>query len=284
MKTSARILNAWRFALFAAAVWMAPASHAIPQDSQATQQETTQAGPANQEIQVRTGEVVYVSGNDLVVKSQDGQLRHFVVPEETKFNINGQDVSVHDLKPGMKLTRTIVTTTTPTVVKNVQTIQGVVWQVNPPTKIILTLASGENKEYTIPEGTKFNIDGRDTSVADLRKGMRVSATVVTETPQTEVSHETAISGSAPPTPPVVGVLLIERVPVETPAPAPTVTHEPETTAAAEPPPQPEPEHHEAAPAVEHHAKKLPQTASPLPLAGLLGLGSLFTGLALRKKR
>jgi LPXTG-motif cell wall-anchored protein len=32
------------------------------------------------------------------------------------------------------------------------------------------------------------------------------------------------------------------------------------------------------------AKALPQTASPLPLLGLLGLGSLATGLVSRRKK
>ena len=62
--------------------------------------------------QVERGEVVYVSGNDVVIKMDDGTIRHFAnVPETFKATVDGQQVGVHDLKPGMKLRRTISTTT-----------------------------------------------------------------------------------------------------------------------------------------------------------------------------
>ena len=63
------------------------------------------------ETTVERGEVVYVSGNDLVVKMDDGQIRNFSdVPESARVTVGGQQLSIHDLKPGMKLERTITTT------------------------------------------------------------------------------------------------------------------------------------------------------------------------------
>src|SRR5215472_4740209 len=91
------------------------------------------------ETTVERGEVVYVSGNDLVVKMDDGQIRNFSnIPESARVTVGGQQLSIHDLKPGMKLERTITTTTTPQIVKTVHTVTGRVWQVRPPHSVTLT--------------------------------------------------------------------------------------------------------------------------------------------------
>src|SRR5262245_33127461 len=97
-------------------------------------------GQPTVETKVERGEVVYVSGNDLVVKMEDGQIRNFPnVPDSVKITVDGQQLSVHDLKPGMKLERTITTTNTPQTVTTVKTVTGTVWQVMPPNSVILTL-------------------------------------------------------------------------------------------------------------------------------------------------
>ena len=75
-------------------------------------------------IQVERGEVVYVSGNELVVKTESGEIRSFTVPDSARATVDGKELSVHDLKPGMKLQRTIVTTTTPAMVTSVRIISG----------------------------------------------------------------------------------------------------------------------------------------------------------------
>ena len=48
--------------------------------------------------------------------------------------------------------------------------------------MILTLPDGTNKEYNVPKGQVFNVNGKKDTVFQLRKGMNVSATVVTEEP------------------------------------------------------------------------------------------------------
>ena len=220
--------------------------------AQDTSSSTTQKDPSTYETQMRSGTVVYVSGNDLVVKGVNGEVKHFVVPDSQRFDVDGKQLSVHQLKPGTHLTRTITTKTTPTTVKTVRTIEGKVWYVNPPNKVILTLPGGTNKEYNIPKGQMFDIDGQQQSAFHLRKGMNISATVVTEEPVTYVSQSQSLTGVAPaatpppaqPMPETVAVLLIES---PNPAPQPT------QTAAAEPAP-----------------KALPKTGSELPLIGLLG--------------
>src|SRR5689334_8965787 len=89
-----------------------------------TQQNTAQEA-ATQQVQVENAEVVYVNGNDLLLKMSDGTIRHISnVPESARATVDGKEIGIKDVKPGMKLQKTVVTTTTPTVVTTVQTVKG----------------------------------------------------------------------------------------------------------------------------------------------------------------
>jgi RNase P/RNase MRP subunit p29 len=214
------------------------------------------SGQATVETQVERGEVVTINGNDLVVKMEDGSLRHFAnVPESAKVTVDGKELGIHDLKPGMKLERTITTTTTPKTITSTQTITGKVFQVMAPNSVTLTLEDGTNQQFKIPKGQKFTVEGKETDAFGLRKGMEVSATRVVEEPQTVVDQQKQVTGSMPPPPPPpVATQPILIAVVETPAPP--------QLAKAEPP------------------EKLPKTASPIPLLGLLGLLSFVSGAGL----
>jgi hypothetical protein len=129
-----------------------------------------------------------VDGNDLIVKLPDGSLRHFPnVPESARATVDGKQVGIHDLKPGMILERTITTTTTPKTITTVQTVTGKVWHVNPPSSVILSLDDGTNQSFKIPKGQKFNVDGQMVDAWGLKKGMRVSATKIVEVPKVETT-------------------------------------------------------------------------------------------------
>jgi LPXTG-motif cell wall-anchored protein len=204
---------------------------------------------------VDRGEVVYVSGNDLVVKMEDGTIRHLAnVPESARATVDGQQLGIHDLKPGMKLQRTITTTTVSKLITTVKSVTGKVWFVNPPSSVILTMDDGKNQEFKIPNNQKFNIDGQMVDAWGLKKGMTISATKVVETPVNVVSENRRVTGSSPPPPPPVDVpiLVVEE------APAPVQVAQ--------------------APA------ELPKTGSELPLIGFLGMLSLASSLGLRTVR
>ena len=94
------------------------------------------------------GTVEYVEGNTLVVRMANGALREFNVPEIRKFIIDGQEKTVHDLKPGTKLNATVTTTTTPITERTTTVGTGTVFWVAGKT-VILTLPNGENKQYTV---------------------------------------------------------------------------------------------------------------------------------------
>lgn len=102
----------------------------MAQDTQSTT--TSQSGQASVETEVHSGQVVYVSGNDVVMKMDNGELNHFNVPDSFHFDIDGKDMTVRDLTPGMRLSCTITTTTTPKTIQTVRNVNGTVWSVNPP--------------------------------------------------------------------------------------------------------------------------------------------------------
>ena len=169
-------------------------------------------GPVLQNVKMDSGEVVYVSGNDLVVKTFDGELRHFPdVPDGKTMTIGDKELTIHDLKPGMKLQRTAITTTTPRMITTVKTVTGKVWRVSPPTSIILTLEDGTNQSFDIPKGQRFIVNDKETDAWGLKEGMSISATAITETIEMVVSEQVIRSGTMPrpsPEPPKQGATLL----------------------------------------------------------------------------
>jgi RNase P/RNase MRP subunit p29 len=235
----------------------------VSANSQVKTETNTTTGSATTEVKVERGEVVSVNGNDLIVKMEDGSLRHFAnVPESARVTVEGKELGIHDLKPGMKLERTITTTTMPKTITTVQTVTGTVWQVMPPNSVTLRLADNTTQRFKIPKGQKFTVNGQETDAWGLRQGMKISATKVVEEPGTVVEEQRRVTGTMPPPPtppPPDQPILIAVVHVPPPAPAA------ESTANQKP-------------------AALPKTGGELPLVGLLGVSALAMGLALRAVR
>src|SRR5262249_55945631 len=134
--------------IMAGAVWAAT-PNLKAQDKSTT---TVTQGQPIVTSQVERAEVVYVSGNELVVKMENGDLRELTVPDTARATVDGKEVTVHDLKPGMKLQRTVTTTQTPKKVTTVRTISGTVFAINAPNTVILRFPDGSpNKQYKIPK-------------------------------------------------------------------------------------------------------------------------------------
>jgi RNase P/RNase MRP subunit p29 len=228
----------------------------LPAAAQVQTSETVAHGTPVKQVTIQRGEVVYVSGNDVMIKMEDGSLQDFFnVPDSTTVTVDGRQLNVHQIKPGMKIEKQTITTTTPRLVTKVETVTGKVFLSSPPNSVILTLEDGTNQKFKIPKNQKFTIEGKETDAFGLRKGMRVTATRITETPETVVAQEIKHTGTLPPPPPEpkpeVPILVAEAAP----APAPVASSAGEST-----------------------PTKLPKTASNLPLLGLLG--ALFCGISL----
>ena len=247
MNRNTRTTNLW----LAIAVALISMGFAASAGAQVQTETSSSTGQATKTVTVERGEVVSVTGNDLFVKMENGDIRHFPnVPESARVTVDGQQLGIHDLKPGMKLQRTITTTSTPQTVTTVETVTGTVFWVSPPSAVSLRLEDGTVQQFKIPKGQKFTIDGKETDAFGLRKGMKVSATRITESPEVVVSQQRKVTGTAPTPPPADVPILVAKA---QPVPAPT----------------------ETAP------EKLPKTGSMIPLLGLLGLLSLGMSLGLR---
>lgn len=212
---------------------------------QTTKTETQ--GKPTKEVTIQRGEIVYLSGRTVILKMDDGSLREFDnVPDSVTFMVDGKPVNINNAQVGMKLEKQTVRTATPKTVITVEAVTGKVWHVIPPKTVILTLENGQNQKFTIPDGQKFMVDGRETDAWGLRKGMKITAQRVTQAPEVQVAEQVQRTGSAPQPPavPTAGVPVLIVVAVPTPPPLETAETTPTT---------------------------LPKTGSSVPLVGFLGL-------------
>ena len=236
---------------------------AVSTNAQIQTEKSTTVGRTTMQVQVERGEVVLVDGNDLVVKMEDGTIRHFPnLPENARATVDGKQLGIHDLKPGMKLQRNITTASTPQTITTVQTVTGKVWHVTPPNSVILTLEDGTNQSFKIPNGQKFTVDSQQVDAFSLKKGMVVTATKIVEVPEIVVSQHKHVSGTMPTSPQAppadVPLLIVKGEPTPATAAVGTAAAAPQT--------------------------KLPKTASDLPLVGLLGMVFIAASLGVKLLR
>jgi LPXTG-motif cell wall-anchored protein len=209
--------------------------------------------------EARSFEIMSVDGNKVLYRAADGSIKEVVVPPDFVLTVDGNRVTVHDLKPGMKGTAVITTKTTTVPVTVTQIKDGEVLAVSGNTIIVRTKEG--NKKFTTQDVRDRNItvykEGAPVELSQLRVGDRLSATIVTKHPPVIMTErQVKAAMHSPPPPPA---------PAAEPAPA-----------AAEAAPAPAPE--------TKMAKKLPKTGSDLPLVALLGGLFLTVGLGLSIER
>jgi hypothetical protein len=139
---------------------------------------------------VRDFEVISVDGNKLVVRDQRGT-QEITVPDDFRFTVDGKKMSVSELKAGMKGTAIVTTTTTikPVVVTEVR--EGEVLRA---AAMSVTVREGDAvRRYTQGEldekGVQIVKDGRPVRVADLRRGDKLTATIITNRPPTVLTEQ-----------------------------------------------------------------------------------------------
>jgi hypothetical protein len=149
-----------------------------------------------------TSTVVYVSGDDLVLKASDGKILNYIVPASYKFSTGGKQVVLADLTPGATLTAPVATGSDPLLVASIATMKAKVYATTPPDVLTLTTPMGA-KDFTVPDGTKFMVGGKALAYADLASDVTLDITVIT--PAAE-----GVNPPPPATPALQGALLIEK--------------------------------------------------------------------------
>jgi hypothetical protein len=222
--------------------------------------------------ETKSFQVIGVEGNQLIVRLPEGT-RELTVPEDFRFVVNGQPLSVRELKPGMSGTATITTRVTVTPVTVTEVKNGTV-VVRSGSTIIVRTDEGV-KSFTQGEvdkrGVKIMREGKPAQLSEFREGDRLSATIITSLPPrvmtdkevqaTTASTATATTGSGAP--------AAARAPAAAAAPASAAAA---PAAAARPAP--------AASAQGQAARTLPKTASLWPFLALASVLLLAVGLGL----
>jgi hypothetical protein len=217
--------------------------------------------------EVRQFQVVSVDGNKVVVQGAKGA-QEITVPEDFRLTVDGKPVSVHELKPGMKGSATITTTTTVTPVVVTEVRNGEIMRVVGNSIVV----RGPNGIRMFSEGdaskrgVKIIRDGQPVEFTQLRVGDHLTATIVTEAPpkvMTQRQVEASLSG--PPAAAAGASGAAAAPPAKGASTTETAAATPTATAGASP-------------------KRLPKTASALPFVGLLGAVSLTIGVVMSLRR
>ena len=161
--------------VLAAAVVCSTAGGSLAQQSSATE--------------TKTFEVLAVDGNQLVVRLPEGT-RELTVADDFRFIINGQPMSVRQLKPGMKGKATVTTRTTVTPVTVTEVKNGVVAMVAGSSIIVRT--DEGFRSFTQGEvdkrGVKIMRNGEPVQLSQFREGDQLSATIITSQPPRVVTE------------------------------------------------------------------------------------------------
>jgi hypothetical protein len=142
----------------------------------------------------KTFEVLSVDGNTLVVTLPEGT-RELTVADDFRFTVNGQQLSVHELKAGMKGTATITTRTTVTPVTVTEVKNGTVLQRSGSSIIVRTdegikmFSQGDVDK----RGVKMVKNGQPAQLTDFREGDRLSATIITSKPPRVMTEQQVIA-------------------------------------------------------------------------------------------
>ncbi len=150
------------------------------------------------DTEVKRGTVLYAKENSVMVREPSGDDMLYTVPEDFRVHVDGRDLPVSQLKPGTELIATITTVTRPRTVQTTQVIRGTVWQVAGNT-LMFTLESGEQRQAEVPAGFKFIVDGEEKGVNELRRGMKLRATII-QKKQEMVTESTTVVHGLPPAP------------------------------------------------------------------------------------
>ena len=228
----------------------------------------SQAQTTSTSTETKSFEVLAVDGHTLVVRLPEGT-RELTVADDFRFTVNGQQLSVTQLKPGMKGTAVVTTRTTVTPVTVTEIKNGTV-AMQTGMSIIVRTDEGI-KSFTQGDvdkrGVKIMRSGKPAQISDFREGDKLSATIITSMPpkiltEKEVQATLATAGGG-------GAGAARPAPAAGAAPAKSASASNTAASSA---------------GSGGGAKTLPKTASHRPLVGFGGAVSLLIGIVLGVRR
>ena len=240
-------------------VGLLAASGAIATAQQPSITKITQAGQPQSTTSTRMvhATVVSVNGNRVVGEDAAGVATEYTIPEGFKFQFEGRDISVAELKPGMHVSATVTTTTTMTPVYVTEIKTGKVLAVS-GTSIIVRGPHG-NQVFTNKDAEKRNVtvmrNGQQVFLHELRAGDIFTAVIVTdEAPKVVSEREVQAMAHAAPEPAAAPAA----------APAPAATEAPAAASAPGAAPTEAPAAAAGAAPTEAPAAASSQAAAPAP--------------------
>ena len=240
----------------------------------------SQAQQTSTTSETKSFEVLAVDGNTLVVRLPEGT-RELTVADDFRFIVNGQPLSVRELKTGMKGTATITTKTTVTPVTVTEVKSGTV-VVRSSANIIVRTPEGV-RSFTQGEvdkrGIKIIRNGKPVQLSELREGDQLSATFITSAPPRVMTEQevratvpaAAAAGAKPPASAAAASSTAKPA-----AAAQSSTAKPAQSSAGTT--------QSASAAPSQSARTLPKTASSWPWVALASILLLVVGLSLTVMR
>ncbi len=217
------------------------AASAIATAQQPSVTKITQTGQPATTMSTRivNATVVSVDGNNVVAEDATGRATQYTIPDGFKFQLEGRDIGVSELKPGMHVSATITTTTTTTPVWVTEIKTGKVLVVSGHS--IIVRGPEGNRVFSNKDAEQRNVtvmrNGQKVSLSDLRAGDNFTAVIITDEAPRVVSerevqamaHAAPQPAAAPTEPPATAPAA---APTEAAAPAGASTEAPAVASAA----------------------------------------------------
>jgi len=184
---------------------------------------TSLAQTTSSTVEMKNFEVIAVNGNKLVFRDPTGT-REITVPDDFRFTIDGKKMAVSELKPGMKGTATVTTTTTVTPVFVTEVREAEVLRASDMSMTVRG-ADGNTRRFTQGDVNKRGIeivkDGKAVRIADLKRGDKLTAIIITETSPAVLTEQEVKATLADATPEPAATKAAEPAPTKAAEPEPT---------------------------------------------------------------
>jgi hypothetical protein len=245
---------------------------------------------AQTSYEIRNATVISAWENTVVFRNEKGETRQIELPAGFMVNVDGKDVPVSALKPGMKVSATVKTTTSPVVVQTKTLKDAKV--IKNAGGILYVRESDGIHSYNIPAGFRFDVGGAKLRLEELQQGQHLNATIVHTATGTHTEQEVvaaagtdeaarAAAAKAAADKAAADRAAAERAAADRAA-ADKAAADARARADAEAAAAKAAADAEAAQA--QMAASLPKTATAVPMAGALGVLCLGLGAALTLRR